>query len=120
MENAAHPNPSAPLAIFTVGYFASVGMSLLIWVAGVVLAFLDYRVLTRRGMPRPFHWAWTFLSSLAYIIGRAVIIGRRTGWRDIRSLVLYIVVTVVATIIAFAILLSAVAAAMSTISLTGS
>lgn len=45
----------------------------------VWFAYLDYRELERRSVPRPFHWAWTFLSSGVYPIGRSVIVRRRTG-----------------------------------------
>lgn len=45
----------------------------------VLFAFLDRRELIARGVPRPFHWAWTLLSSPAYVIGRSIIVRRRTG-----------------------------------------
>ena len=32
-----------------------------------------------RGVPAPFHWAWSFLSPYAYAIGRGVVMNRRTG-----------------------------------------
>jgi hypothetical protein len=52
------------------------------WVAyalAVVLAFLDFRTLRGRGVPSPFHWAWSFLSPYVYAIGRGVVTNRRTG-----------------------------------------
>lgn len=55
---------------------------LLVWAvyaASVVLAFLDRRRLIRAGFERPFHWAWTFLSTGVYVIGRSVIVRRRCG-----------------------------------------
>jgi hypothetical protein len=30
-------------------------------------------------VPRPFHWAFAFLSSAVYPIGRSVVVKRRTG-----------------------------------------
>ncbi len=45
----------------------------------VVFAYFDWRALRQRGVPRPFHWAWTFLYSPAYVIGRSVVVRRRTG-----------------------------------------
>jgi hypothetical protein len=42
-------------------------------------AYLDWRHLERAGVPRPFHFAWVFLDSRAYVIGRAVVAQRRTG-----------------------------------------
>jgi hypothetical protein len=50
-----------------------------IYAACVVFAYLDFRALRQRGVPRPFHWAWTFLYSPVYVIGRSVVIRRRTG-----------------------------------------
>jgi hypothetical protein len=61
------------------GYFAIQGISLFLFAVYVVLAVLDYRSLRARGVPSPFHWAWTFLGSLVYIIGRTVVVRRRTG-----------------------------------------
>ena len=42
-------------------------------------AYLDWRELGRRGVPKPFHFAWVFLSSGVYPIGRSVVVRRRTG-----------------------------------------
>lgn len=53
-----------------------------IWVAyglAVMFAFFDRRVLLRRGFDRPFHWAWAFLGSVVYVIGRSVVVRRRSG-----------------------------------------
>src|SRR5206468_9638315 len=44
----------------------------------VVLAFLDRRILLRRGIVRPFHWVWSVLP-LVYLIGRSVVLRRRVG-----------------------------------------
>jgi len=103
--DATMQNPSDPyasLAMYTdPGYLIILAVSFIYWAGGVLLAFLDYRALKAVGVPRPFHWAWTFLSSLVYIIGRTVIVKRRTGgglgplWVYIGLYVLYIIVTVV-------------------------
>jgi hypothetical protein len=83
------------------GYLALQGVGFLLYGVYVVLAALDYRALNRRGVPRPFHWAWTFLSAIVYMIGRTVVVRRRTGsgmapmWINIAALV----VTFVATLI---------------------
>lgn len=66
-------------------------ISLLSWAAMgvfIVLAWLDWRELRRRGVPVPFSWAWSFFALLGagaavYMIGRAVVLKRRTesgGW----------------------------------------
>jgi hypothetical protein len=75
------------------------GVALVGYAICVVFALLDYRALGKRGVPRPFHWAWTFLSSLVYMIGRTVVVRRRTGtglaplWVNIAALVAVFVVT---------------------------
>lgn len=67
------------------------------WVAyglNAWFAYLDWRELQRRGVPKPFHFAWVFLSSGVYPIGRSVVVRRRTGtgiapmWATIATLVL--------------------------------
>jgi hypothetical protein len=50
----------------------------------IVLAALDWRELRKRGVPRPFHWAWSFFVLVVgwpavYVIGRTVVAKRRTG-----------------------------------------
>ncbi len=45
----------------------------------VFFAYRDYRFLQAQGVPRPFHWAFAFLSTYVYPIGRAVVVKRRTG-----------------------------------------
>jgi hypothetical protein len=71
----AHLVTPPPLSVgFVVAQLLSVAAS----VAVMVLAFLDRRLLMRRGVVRPFHWAWS-LVPLAYLIGRAVVLKRRVG-----------------------------------------
>ena len=78
------------------GYWAIQGVGVLLWALYVVLALLDYRALRARGVPRPFHWAWAFLNALVYIIGRTVVVRRRTGagfaplWVNIAALLIAI------------------------------
>lgn len=47
---------------------------------GLTIAFavIDWWMLRQRGIVRPFLWAWVFLSPLVYLIGRAVVLNRRT------------------------------------------
>ncbi|KTR73670.1 hypothetical protein NS234_19740, partial [Microbacterium oxydans] len=54
---------------------------------------LGARGLAARGFVRPFPWAWTFLSSLVYVIGRHVVI-RRRGGRTLAPLVVTIAIQV--------------------------
>jgi len=59
-------------ALATVGGWVSAGL-------GVLFGGLDWRELRRRGVPRPFHWAWGFFGALVYVIGRDIVARRRTG-----------------------------------------
>jgi hypothetical protein len=65
-----------PLTMFGPGYLLSLALSPLYYAATVALAYFDWRRLQRIGVERPFHWAWAFLASLVYIIGRSVIVRR--------------------------------------------
>jgi hypothetical protein len=109
-----------PTSITTVefapasGYFVLQGVSLVLYGAYVVLAVLDYRALKARGVPRPFHWAWTFLSSLAYIIGRTVIVRRRTG-AGMAPLLANILALVVSIVAIFAVIIPIMTAAVSSL-----
>ncbi|MCU1580430.1 MAG: hypothetical protein JWP19_2634 [Rhodoglobus sp.] len=73
--------------LLTLGGWVIYGLSAL-------FAYLDWRRLAAVGMPRPFHFAWVFLSSVVYVIGRSVVVRRRTGrgitpmWVSIAGLVL--------------------------------
>ena len=63
-------------SIFTPGYFAILVLGWLVWGVTVVFAWRDVVWLRTQGVVRPFHWAWAFLGSLVYVIGRAVIVRR--------------------------------------------
>ena len=105
--SAGFTNPSAISTIEFApdsGYFALQGIGLLVYGIYVVLAVLDYRTLKARGVPRPFHWAWAFLSPLVYIIGRTVVVRRRTG-KGMAPMWVIIVTLVVTMIVAFAIVI---------------
>jgi hypothetical protein len=80
------------------------GAALLNWVVyglTVFFAYRDVKELTSRGVPRPFHWAFAFLSSLVYAIGRSIVVARRTGkgyapmWVEVGVVVVNIVVLIV-------------------------
>lgn len=73
-------------------------IQLLGWVlygVGILFAFLDWRSLRRGGFPQQFHWAWSFLSPLVYLIGRAVVLKRqgRRAWAPVWAQVAAGVVT---------------------------
>lgn len=51
--------------------------------AFILFSWLDWRELRSRGVDSPFHWAWSFFGLLSlgvavYMIGRAVVLRRRT------------------------------------------
>jgi Protein of unknown function (DUF2510) len=100
------------------GYLAIQGISLLLYAIYVVLAVIDRRVLINRGVPRPFHWGWTFLASIVYIIGRSVVVRRRTG-SGLAPLWIFIAAFVVEIIVMIAviapILTSAISAGVSSV-----
>lgn len=70
---------------FPTGQGISTVLDLLLAAVVVVVALLDYRALARVGVVRPFHWAFAFFTlltpfaSLVYVIGRSVVVHRRSG-----------------------------------------
>ncbi len=79
-------------------YFLISAISWLVAAAVVVFSWLDYRELVRRGVERPFHWAWSFLG-LVYPIGRSVIVRGVAGGRGLAPLWAAIAVQVVGFVI---------------------
>ena len=45
----------------------------------VLFSYLDYAALRRLGYARRFHWAWSFLWPLVYVVGRFVMVRRQAG-----------------------------------------
>jgi hypothetical protein len=89
-----------PLSIFSPAYFMLVISGFVAYAVSVLLAYFDSERLKRVGVVRPFHWAWSFLSSAVYVVGRSVItskVARGRGlvpiWVMIGVFVLNIVVT---------------------------
>ncbi|MET0590243.1 MAG: DUF2510 domain-containing protein [Naasia sp.] len=99
-------NPSDPTATYTPGYFAASAISWVIYGASVVLAFFDHRALTRMGVVRPFHWAWAFLFTIPYPIGRAVVLRRRVR-RGLAPMWVYLATTVLGLVVSFAVVIGA-------------
>jgi hypothetical protein len=60
-------------------YLTAVALGWLTYGALVWFAYLDTAALKRLGYAPQFHWAWTFLSSLVYVIGRSVVVKRQAG-----------------------------------------
>jgi hypothetical protein len=111
--NSAVASADDPFAQYSdPGYLLIQGTSWLLYALSVLFAFLDRRVLLQRGFERPFHWAWTFLGSAVYVIGRSVIVRRRSG-NGLLPIWVYIGVFVVTLIVAIAKVTAAVSAMMS-------
>ncbi|KQR65738.1 hypothetical protein ASF89_00625 [Frigoribacterium sp. Leaf172] len=60
-------------------YVLVLSVSFAIGIGLVVLSWLDRRTLQARGVERPFHWAWSIVSLLIYLIGRSIVLQRRIG-----------------------------------------
>ncbi len=90
------------------GYLISVVGGMIAYGLSVWFAYLDYRELERREVPRPFHWAWAFLSYSVYPIGRSVVVRRRTGrgispmWVSISLIVLSFILGIVLVVVIMA------------------
>lgn len=66
-------------------FFVVIGLIWLLTAAGIVFSWLDFRELSRRGVERPFHWAWSFLG-VVYAIGRSIIVRGVAGGRGLAPL----------------------------------
>lgn len=112
LANPTDPNAQleAQFAMYSNPAFLITGaLSWLIIAATIVFAYLDWRELKRRGVPAPFHWAFSFLAiagfGVVYPIGRSVVVKRRTGKSDrvllaaILTIVLSIVVVIIFTVL---------------------
>ena len=96
---------------------AMVVIELLGWAtyaAIVILAYLDYARLKNAGFARPFHWAWAFLSSGVYVIGRSVVVHRSIR-RSLTPIWVYAAVALTGLIIVTVQLVAAVSTFMSTV-----
>ena len=80
--NRGFVGSGAPFGGFTVAVLLIDLLGLVVYGLSVLFAYLDWRELERRGFARPFHWAWTFLSQIVYVIGRTVVVRRRGGGQD--------------------------------------
>lgn len=62
--------------------FAPVTLALVVgvpWLAGIVIAFLDHRILKSHDLHRPAHWAWAMLGAPVYLVARLVATVREAG-----------------------------------------
>jgi hypothetical protein len=84
-----------------------------IYLVTPLLAYYDWKKLRRDGYERPFHWAWSFLTSAVYIIGRSVIAKRRSG-RGLLPIWIWIAVTVLSIVVSFVKIAGAMSAVYAT------
>jgi Protein of unknown function (DUF2510) len=93
-------------SLFTPGYFILLIGGWVFYGLSVLVAYFDFRALRNRGVPKPFHFAFTFLGSIVYVIGRSVVARRRIG-RGIAPMWVYIGLTVAVVIVSSVIVFSA-------------
>ena len=93
---------TSQLAFFlSPGYLGAIIGGWVVYALNAFFAYRDWKFLQAAGVPKPFHFAWVFLSSVVYTIGRAVVVKRRTGhgsavlWASIGAIVLVVILTVV-------------------------
>jgi Protein of unknown function (DUF2510) len=109
---AANTFSAGYLLVFLSGWF--------IYAVCIVFALLDWRELKAHGVPRPFHWAWSFFVLLigwpvVYMIGRSVVVKRRTG-AGLAPLWVFIGLEVVAGIVTLVVVIAAIAQFISVFS----
>jgi len=97
---------TSSLGTFTGTILLVDALNLVVYGLTVMFAYFDYRELGRRGVVRPFHWAWQFLP-LVYVIGRTVVAHRRKArdslwpiWATIAVFVIGVVLITVKLVIA--------------------
>jgi hypothetical protein len=79
MARMVQSSSASAAAMFSPAYLTLVLSGWLIYLVTALLAYFDTKRLSRDGFVRPFHWAWAFLGSTVYIIGRSVVVKRRSG-----------------------------------------
>ncbi len=79
-------NPSDPFAMYgfmlTPAYLGSLVAAFVGYAGTILLAYFDSRTLAARGVPKLFHWGFTAIptyGTYVYVIGRAIVVRRRTG-----------------------------------------
>jgi hypothetical protein len=82
VSDPSRPDISGAMsALFTPGFIVATVLGWVIIALTIFFSYLDYRELERRGVPKPFDWAFSFLAlagyGIVYPIGRAVVTNRR-------------------------------------------
>jgi hypothetical protein len=71
-----------PTIHYPVAYWLTELLAFVIYLGTVLLAWFDSKRLAAAGIARPFHWAFAFIpvaSGAVYVIGRSVVVRRRSG-----------------------------------------
>jgi hypothetical protein len=87
-----------PFAIYGPGYATVALLGVALQATLIVLAYRDRQHLTRVGVLRPFHWAWVFLGSIVYVIGRSVVVRKVAAPRGLAPMWAAIAVSAVAMV----------------------
>jgi hypothetical protein len=103
---------------FGAGYFLAAFAGWVLAAVGIVSSYLDWRILRDRGFTRRFHWAWAFLGTTVYAIGRSVMVRRASGASNAVMWVA-IVVYVIALVVPLARITTQMVAAFATLALYG-
>lgn len=110
ISNPTSPDVSGAIsAFFTPAFIVSILLGWAIIAATILFAYLDYRELAKRGIPKPFPWAFAFLAlagyGIVYPIGRAVVTNRRGAggrivlWIAIATIVLTFAIAIIWTFV---------------------
>jgi hypothetical protein len=111
-------SPSALLASeFNPAYLLVLLAGWFIYAVCIVFALFDWRELNARGVPKPFHWGWSFLVlaigwPVVYVIGRSVVVKRRTGG-GLAPLWIFVGLEVVVFVVGCVVVISALLAYIS-------
>ena len=111
----ASADPSALIASeFNSAYLLVVLSGWFIYAVCIVFALLDWRELKAHGVPKPFHWGWSFFViaigwPVVYVIGRSVVAKRRTG-SGLAPLWVFVGLEVVTFIVGCVVIISALIA----------
>jgi hypothetical protein len=85
----------SPFLMMGPGYAVAMILSPVLTAVLVFLAYRDWSRLGRAGVVRPFHWAWAFLGSIVYVIGRSVVVRKVAAPRGLGPMWTAIAVAVV-------------------------
>lgn len=81
LQRSMAGDPMAELSAYSDPmYLAAQLLGWVAYAASIVFAYFDLVALRKLGYAKQFHWAWTFLGALVYVIGRSVVVKRQAGY----------------------------------------